>query len=255
VLFAVGEWGNKEHINLFAHLLNSSDKLSSTIDRFQLRDMALWALLKINRIAPDSYGLQFAKVLGADYTAPPVVYGFSSIEARARGFALCIKNFKELGLLEPPVYEMETSPRFVFQRVEGINADKVQSTSPDGKIGLTVIGNVAWLVDLATNQRRGKPLNAGEVYSSASPKTFTCWCFSPDGTAVVTGSRYTDLDNPKRKPLNNPTDVGSVEVWDTTTGQLIQRYEGGSGGIISVVFKDDKRTVMFTSHPRRRTGP
>jgi hypothetical protein len=75
----------------------------------QLRDLALGVIVDLNGEKPEEYGfLEYQPTHGAP------VYLFQTAEQRNHGFALCIKNYRKLGLENPPKYTPEVPPRFYY---------------------------------------------------------------------------------------------------------------------------------------------
>ena len=102
------------------------------------------------------------------------------------------------------------------------NSPRSPVFSPDGKLVLTGIDNVAVLCDADTGRRirvfRG---HVGSVNSVA---------FSPDGKRVLTGSYD-----------------GAAILWDAGTGARIRVFSGRSGSVCSVAFSPDGQRVLTGS--------
>ena len=113
---------------------------------------------------------------------PTPFYVFDTVDERNQAFELAVKNFKELGLTEPPSFTPEAPPRFLYVRGD---IDRSSKTSPDGKTRLELHGNSARLIDVATGRQIGKDLDAGQWNEGQDRQfKFTCCSFSPDGKVI-----------------------------------------------------------------------
>ena len=157
----------------------------------QLRDLALSVIVEVSGKTPEKYGFLECRP-GTKFD--PTVYLFPTIEQRNQGFALAIKNYKELGLERPPKYTPEAPPRFFYVAWTSITSSRgVASrrhrgnppgslTSPDGKTRLDLQGNTARLVDVASGEPIGKELDAG-MWNEGRDREFTFTCGASAPTA------------------------------------------------------------------------
>ena len=120
-------------------------------------------------------------------------------------------------------------------------------STPDGKVRLEIHGNKAQLVEAASGKIIGAELDAGTMWTTDYKFTFTCWSFSPDGKFVATGSEFVE------RTSKDVTDVGRVQISDATTGTLVKQTP--QGGVLSVVFRKDGKTVVFRARPCQVDGP
>src|SRR5262249_55481379 len=146
------------------------------------------------------------------------IYLFKSVEQRNRGFELCVKNFKAMGLQRPPRFT--SSPLFTFLPLKEVGGtpSPVLAASPDGKVRLESAGHKARLIDTATGKQIGDELDASYLDNEPPfrPFEFTCWSFSHDGHYVVTGVRYYRASKGAGEIEDN---IGRILVWDVHTGE------------------------------------
>jgi WD40 repeat protein len=173
---------------------------------------------------------------------------FRSVDQQNQTLAQCIKSIETLSPGKPQHLTANKSPRFAFAsaKTANIKAADPRHSSPDGKVRLELHGNTAQLVEAATAKSIGAKLNAGTMWTERHLFTFTCWSFSPDGKFVATGSEFVEGSR-------DITDVGRVQVWDAATGKLLAQSH--QGGVTSVAFSPDGKTVVFNARPRQIDGP
>jgi hypothetical protein len=246
----VAEKGKKDDRSVLAPYLEKNRYLAKDFHelyrkfRPQLRDLALGAIVRLSGVAPEQYGLDSCSLGGRPDPNHPI-YLFGSVEQRNRGFDLCVKIFRLLGLDKPPHFTWV--PSFLFVPLADAPDDSITPlhTSPDRKMRLEIAGRKARLLEVSTGKHIGAELDAGVVgRHSGHPFTFICWSFSPNGKYVVTGCRFWQkADDPKYLPNN----VGRLKVWDAATGELLAENppRQSMGGILSVAFKEDNRTILF----------
>jgi hypothetical protein len=204
----------------------------------QARDLALGSIVQLSGVRPEDYSLKHFEVFGTYHGETVPVCLFSLPRDRNRGFDKCIKNYRELGLREPPPF----TPGFTFVRSSA--ARPGIRTSPDGKVRLELRGSTARLIDVASGQPIGKEIDAGTGTYPHEKFAFTCCAFSADGKYVVTGSGYVKKFRPEEDTRD--TNIGQVEVWEATTGELVERYRKRFGAVLSVKFSsEDGRTILF----------
>jgi hypothetical protein len=271
-LLILAKFAKKEDTPLIAPLLERSSPYSGGNFAPQDRDAALGLIVQLSGQRPDDYALQKCEATLGFPGLRITYYGFGTfekqndargrgydqalrydhqaIERRNQGFALCVKNYKELGLDQPPSYQplpLPPAPPFLFLP-SGIARLKsvVRKTSPDGKTSLEMHDATARLVDVATGNAFGSVLLAAKEEFSQPP--FTCWSFSPKGNLLATGAGFRDW-----RGDGNGASLGSVQIWDLTTGRLLT--ERKTGRVNSVAFGEDGKTVVFEAEGREINGP
>ncbi len=251
----LGRLGKKEHVGLLAPYLENPRKLrlQSVGQRYvnftpQLRDLALAALLQLNGAELTQH--VFHRRQGDAYffrERPISFYLFDTVDERNQAFNYCVKDFKELGLADAPRFMPETSERFLLV-AGGVPASL--ETSPNGKTRLSLQGNKARLIDVATGKQVGNVLNADKWNEGKKREfTFTCYSFSPDGKYVVTGSGLVEKFPGKD---TRDTNIGRIQVWDAATGQPVQSYPKiltirgvKIGSVRAAGLSDDGKTIHF----------
>ncbi|MBN2577879.1 MAG: hypothetical protein JXB10_02725 [Pirellulales bacterium] len=218
----MGILGKKENIPLIAPYLNDP----------RTRDLALGTIIELNGQNPKEYDLEVFESICQMRGHPNIrSFRFDTLAQRNQGFLRCIKNYKALGLEEPPYYKQEKPPKFVFlQPMKKIKYGLL------GKVRLELHDNQAQLIDIHSGKPIGKKLDAGKI-------PFTCWSFSPDGTKLVTGAGTEDAEN----------SFGKIQVWEAYSGELITSYP--TGCVHSVVFGNDGKTIIYEASSYRIDGP
>jgi len=251
----LGRLGKKEHAGLLAPYLENPrglriQNLNQPYVNFtpQLRDLALAALLELQGADLTQHGFHHRKGEGYffnDHRAS--VHLFDTVEERNLAFSCCMKNYMELGLAAAPRYVPESSERFLL--VVGDVPTSLE-TSPNGKTRLSLEGNKARLVDVVTGQQVGNVLAADKRKEGQKREFFfTCYSFSPDGKYVVTGSGLVETFPDKD---TRDTNIGRVQIWDATTGELVQSHPKilairgvKIGSVRAVGFSDGGKTIHF----------
>ena len=217
----------------------------------QRRDLALAAIVQLSGQKPEDYHFGPARRMRVMYANGPLSYRvFEHVQDRNEGFALCIKNFKSLGLGAPPRYTPETPPIFCFAESSTFVPSPAEqgippalAKRPDGDVTLQIQGNTARLVNVATGKPIGQPLSAGSWFEDKDPEfKFTCFSFSHNGKYVVTGSSF---HLPSESRFNLPTSVGHLEVWDSATGKRVEDNPLPTGRVRSVNFSGDDRSIYY----------
>jgi hypothetical protein len=214
-----------------------------------LRDLALAALLELNGAELTQYG--FHRCQGEGYffrDRPTSFYLFDTVAERNQAFSYCVKNFKELGLAAAPRFMPEKSERFLI--VAGRVPASLEA-SPNGKTRLSLQGNKARLIDVATGKQVGNALAADKWNEGQKREfTFTCYSFSPDGKYVVTGSGLVEKFPGKD---TRDTNIGRIQVWDAATGEPVQNHpnilairgRARIGSVRAVGFSDDGKIIHY----------
>ncbi|MFD7283739.1 trypsin-like peptidase domain-containing protein [Streptomyces sp. NPDC059862] len=116
--------------------------------------------------------------------------------------------------------------------------------SPDGHTLATSSGAVGTvrLLDVGTGRTK-KTLSPdlGGVFSVA---------FSPDGRTLATGSAGCPSESDRAACLSADDGVGGVHLWDVASGKMRRSLTGHTGGLTSVAFSPDGRTLVTGSYDR-----
>jgi hypothetical protein len=140
------------------------------------------------------------------------------------------------GAPRPPAGSAEQRPPVRFEIRHAPGGEPGPLTSPDGKLTVTIVGDLqAQIVEAGSGRAVGPVLGHSRRRDGMRIHT---WAFSPDGNRVVTASSEGDGEDT----------VGEVRVWDVTTGKLLAvatdaRYE--LGRVCTVAFSGDGRTVLI----------
>ncbi|WP_455567415.1 nSTAND1 domain-containing NTPase [Streptomyces bottropensis] len=116
--------------------------------------------------------------------------------------------------------------------------------SPDGRTLATSSGAVSAvrLLDVGTGRtKKTLSYDLGGVLSVA---------FSPDGRTLATGSAGCPTDSDRASCLSTDDGVGGVHLWDVASGKMRRSLKGHTGGVTSVAFSHDGRTLVSGSHDR-----
>ncbi len=145
--------------------------------------------------------------------------------------------------LTPAELSKKTTGGFDFIETDCI----ALTTSPDGKVTLEIDKkpSLAHLIDVAT----GKPI--GNAISTTRGH-FYCWSFSNDGKYIALGTK----DYQKGEGFERPTDIGTIQVCDATTGRLIYEFRPRIGTVHRIGFgKDDSKTIKYLASEYSIDGP
>ncbi len=233
--------GNKDDRRLLAEFLDHKKVIDfhrgysrDSRKECAVQDLALSSIVLLSGLEPENYGFQKIEIQPFYFPEPATFYVFPNVQKRNQGFAKCVRDFKELGLLIPPKY----IPEFDFKRMEESNILMAVPATPDGKVTLELKGRFATLVDSESRKSFGKQLrsNVGE---------FAVWSFSENGKYLATGSRLYDEGDGKNNLGENR---GQVRIWGASTGELVQELGGRLGSITSLEFdKNDPQMVRFVA--------